>query len=151
MVLGYSNSLAKGDPTMSISTEPLLKPSTVASLLQVSTNTLAALRNAGTGPPYLRLGSSIRYRGEDVDAWAVSSMAAMVAETEAKAATMEALAEAALLTDLQVATILSLSPKTLALWRYSGAGPVFVKLGASVRYRREDVDRWVATNASAPL
>ena len=28
-------------------------------------------------------------------------------------------------------------------WRYTGLGPPGVKLGRHVRYRREDVDRWI--------
>jgi excisionase family DNA binding protein len=42
----------------------------------------------------------------------------------------------------QAAEYLNLSPKTLTNWRWAGYGPVFVKLGNSVRYRKSDLDRF---------
>jgi predicted DNA-binding transcriptional regulator AlpA len=36
---------------------------------------------------------------------------------------------------------------TLAQWRYRSEGPPFVRLGRHVRYRREDVDAWLAASA----
>jgi predicted DNA-binding transcriptional regulator AlpA len=49
------------------------------------------------------------------------------------------------LTASQLAAELQLSPRTLANWRWSGGGPPFVKVGAgAVRYRRRDVDSWLA-------
>lgn len=50
-----------------------------------------------------------------------------------------------LLTTNQAATRLNLSPSTLNKARLTGGGPSFIKLGASVRYRPEDLDAWVAT------
>lgn len=44
----------------------------------------------------------------------------------------------------QAARLLRLAPSTLAKARLSGTGPCFVKLGASVRYRRSDVERYIA-------
>ncbi|MCD2263266.1 hypothetical protein K3888_11210 [Dietzia aurantiaca] len=32
----------------------------------------------------------------------------------------------------------------LAQWRYRGQGPRFIKEGRWVRYRRSDVDAWIA-------
>lgn len=32
---------------------------------------------------------------------------------------------------------------TLAQWRWRGEGPVYVKLGGHVRYRRSDIDAWL--------
>jgi len=45
----------------------------------------------------------------------------------------------------QAAELLGLSKNTLNRWRYTGDGPRFVKLGRAVRYRREDLDNWVAS------
>lgn len=36
--------------------------------------------------------------------------------------------------------------KTLQQWRWRGEGPPYSKLGASVRYRRSDLDRYVDEN-----
>jgi hypothetical protein len=53
-----------------------------------------------------------------------------------------------LLTPEQAGKVLHLSARTLEGFRRSGEGPVFAKLGtgrsARVRYRREDLDAWVA-------
>jgi len=50
-----------------------------------------------------------------------------------------------LYTTPQAAAYLGLSPNTLNRWRYTGDGPRFVKLGRAVRYRREELDDWVAS------
>ncbi len=43
----------------------------------------------------------------------------------------------------QVAEVLGVPVGTLANWRYQGRGPAFVKVGRHVRYRRNDVARWI--------
>lgn len=45
-----------------------------------------------------------------------------------------------------IARHLKTTPNQLARWRYEGFGPPYVKLGRSVRYRWEDVHRWVESN-----
>ena len=42
----------------------------------------------------------------------------------------------------QAALVVGLSPKTLARYRITGAGPVYHKLGRRVRYLREDLRKW---------
>ncbi|BEQ16040.1 helix-turn-helix transcriptional regulator [Desulfoferula mesophila] len=49
----------------------------------------------------------------------------------------------ALLVTTQAATYLNMSPRTLTNFRFRGGGPRYVKLGGSVRYRREDLDSWI--------
>jgi hypothetical protein len=44
-----------------------------------------------------------------------------------------------LITEEEAARALGLSIRTLQAWRVRGGGPSFVKLGASVRYRRDVV------------
>lgn len=54
------------------------------------------------------------------------------------------LASSALLTSKQVATMLSVTTKTLERWRGVGYGPLFVRLShVSVRYRAEDVRSFI--------
>lgn len=48
----------------------------------------------------------------------------------------------------EVATLLRLKPKTLETWRYRGEGPPHVKVGALVRYRRADVNAWIAAQVA---
>lgn len=43
----------------------------------------------------------------------------------------------------EVAEYLGVSTGTVYNWRYSGAGPRALKAGGRVRYRWEDVDRWL--------
>jgi len=49
-----------------------------------------------------------------------------------------------LLTTIQAAARLNLSPSTLNKSRLTGDGPRFVKLGSAVRYRSDDLDAWVS-------
>lgn len=49
-----------------------------------------------------------------------------------------------LLTRAEVAQLLSVEEKTLANWRSRSYGPRGFRVGKGVRYRREEVDRWLA-------
>jgi predicted DNA-binding transcriptional regulator AlpA len=51
-----------------------------------------------------------------------------------------------LLTDIQVGRQLGISVATLRRWRLLRTGPSYTKLGASVRYREEDVRAYVESN-----
>jgi excisionase family DNA binding protein len=48
-----------------------------------------------------------------------------------------------LLTQQQLAEELQVSVRTLERWRREGAGPPWVRVGRSPRYRRDDVDHWL--------
>ncbi|WP_112383530.1 helix-turn-helix domain-containing protein [Sphingomonas carotinifaciens] len=49
-----------------------------------------------------------------------------------------------LMTTAEAAACLTVSPKTLAYWRATGDGPVFVRVGArGIRYRRPDLASYV--------
>ena len=39
--------------------------------------------------------------------------------------------------------LLSVTPKTVASWRYRGVGPSSYKAGKHVRYKRSDVEAWM--------
>jgi hypothetical protein len=39
-----------------------------------------------------------------------------------------------------------IAPRTLQRQRLEGRGPAFVKIGAAVRYRRSDLDAYIASN-----
>jgi hypothetical protein len=43
----------------------------------------------------------------------------------------------------EAATLLRLSPGTLANWRWRGQGPPFAKIGGRVLYEREALIAWV--------
>ena len=53
---------------------------------------------------------------------------------------------AGLLTPQEAAAYRRASPSTLTKERCAGGGPPFVKMGRSVRYRRSDLDNWIAAN-----
>lgn len=46
----------------------------------------------------------------------------------------------------EAAKILGLRKCTLEAWRCRGGGPDFVKLGRSIRYRQEDLNRFITDN-----
>ena len=52
-------------------------------------------------------------------------------------------AEPDLLTTKQAAAYCTVKPGTLKLWRLTGYGPSFVKLGRLVRYHRADIKQWI--------
>jgi excisionase family DNA binding protein len=49
-----------------------------------------------------------------------------------------------LLTTREAASYLRLAITTLEHWRLEGRGPAFCKIGRQVRYRRADVESWLA-------
>lgn len=53
-----------------------------------------------------------------------------------------------LLTVAEVAAYLQLPVATLYAWRHRGEGPLGFRVGRYVRYRRADVDRWIAAQAA---
>lgn len=57
---------------------------------------------------------------------------------------------AALLTQKQAAELLNVSPRTMENWRLRGGGPRFARIGhRNIRYRGEDIDRWIAEHTFA--
>ena len=50
------------------------------------------------------------------------------------------------LTNDQTAAWLNIAPGVLHNWRRQGRGPAFIKVGRFIRYRRADVDAWLAAN-----
>jgi len=51
-----------------------------------------------------------------------------------------------LLTTQEAARELRLTKATLEAWRCRGGGPAFVKFGRAVRYRREDLDKFLISS-----
>lgn len=49
----------------------------------------------------------------------------------------------ALLTEGEAAALLAVSKRTLQAWRLKGGGPVFVRCGRAVRYRRKSLIKWM--------
>jgi len=49
-----------------------------------------------------------------------------------------------LLTRAEVAQLLGVEEKTLANWRSRSYGPLSFRVGKGVRYRAQEVDRWLA-------
>jgi predicted DNA-binding transcriptional regulator AlpA len=54
-----------------------------------------------------------------------------------------------LLTEIETAQLLGISPRTLQNWRRSGRGPVHVRLGGLVRYAPQDVESFIAQGRRA--
>lgn len=51
--------------------KPLLEEEAAAPLIGWSVSTLQKKRVAGDGPPYVKLGRSVRYRPEDLEAYVI--------------------------------------------------------------------------------
>ena len=51
-----------------------------------------------------------------------------------------------LLTTQEAARELRLTKATLEAWRCRGGGPAFVKFGRAVRYRREDLEKFLLSS-----
>jgi hypothetical protein len=50
-----------------------------------------------------------------------------------------------LLNEREAAAVLDVAPGTLSVWRSCGRYQIpFVKIGSKVRYRRADLDSWIA-------
>jgi predicted DNA-binding transcriptional regulator AlpA len=47
------------------------------------------------------------------------------------------------LNEYELAEMLNISVATVRRWRFFHVGPQYVKLGASVRYRRADIESWL--------
>ena len=54
-----------------------------------------------------------------------------------------------LMPEAEAARLLAVSQRTLQAWRLRGGGPLFVKAGRAVRYRRRDLISWMDANAVA--
>jgi excisionase family DNA binding protein len=50
-----------------------------------------------------------------------------------------------LLTQREAAAQLRLSQRTLERFRVSGGGPTYVKAGRLVRYREQDLEKWITS------
>lgn len=48
------------------------------------------------------------------------------------------------LSQIELAARWTISPRTLERWRFTGEGPQFIKVGARVVYRLEDVEAYEA-------
>jgi predicted DNA-binding transcriptional regulator AlpA len=49
-----------------------------------------------------------------------------------------------------LAALLGVPERTLTQWRYKRTGPAFVKVGAGVRYRSDDVEAWLDAQRVTP-
>ena len=55
-----------------------------------------------------------------------------------------------LLDCVETAKLLRLNTQTLASWRCKGRGPVYLKSGRAVFYRRSDISAWLAQQIVRP-
>lgn len=50
----------------------------------------------------------------------------------------------------EAANYLGMRVSTLRQWRFLSKGPIYLKIGRSVRYRQEDLDTFLQQSAVAP-
>ena len=53
--------------------------------------------------------------------------------------------------ELEAASAIGVSAKSLARWRKGGIGPPYLQLGRKVRYRPGDVAEWIASQVQHPI
>ena len=54
--------------------------------------------------------------------------------------------EAPLLTEQEVSRLLNIKVATLRRWRWAGRGPRYIKVGACVRYRQDELRGFIDAN-----
>ncbi|MDH5508842.1 MAG: helix-turn-helix domain-containing protein [Nitrospinota bacterium] len=59
------------------------------------------------------------------------------------------ISENELLTTKQAAQFLAVTPSLLIKLRGCGGGPKYLKIARNVRYRRGDIEKWLASNERA--
>ena len=63
--------------------QPLLTQDEAAELLKLSVRTVERLRVTGSGPKFLKIRNSVRYRLSDVEAWIASRVVGSTSEATA--------------------------------------------------------------------
>jgi predicted DNA-binding transcriptional regulator AlpA len=66
-------------------------------------------------------------------------------QEHASSATLALATSSPLIDEKQLCAELGISSVTATKWRAKAAGPPFIKVGRLVRYRRADVDAWLAS------
>jgi excisionase family DNA binding protein len=64
---------------------PLLTQDEAAEFLKLSVRTVERLRVSGTGPKFLKIFRSVRYRPADVEAWLAARIVSSTSEEKANA------------------------------------------------------------------
>jgi predicted DNA-binding transcriptional regulator AlpA len=114
-----------------------------AKLVVPPQSAVSSLTSAPIDPTHEAPGSSLRDPGR-----AGPMIVNTPKTTRATEAAVTPVGSSALLTEKQVAAMLSLEPATLRNWRVKGQGPRFVRLSRrAIRYSRVDVDEWLASRA----
>ena len=70
-------------------------------------------------------------------------------DREYQAAPIPDSAKRALVRTGEAAKILDVKKSTMESWRCRGGGPPFVRYGRAIRYREEDLDRFIENNIHA--
>jgi excisionase family DNA binding protein len=140
--------------------ESLLTVKDVAELLIVSQHTVYGWAERREGPPFSRIGRTLRFRRRDVLDWleanrqeppywrvelesrrrAEAGLRRQEVELEEEWTTADA---PGLLDNVGVAVILDVPVGTVDGWRFSGRGPRWARMGGVVRYRADDVRGWL--------
>lgn len=151
-------------PVESAIERSMLTPEELSARIAIPAGTLSnwrVRRKAGDdiGPSFVKIGSIVRYRITDVEAWEAGlhphelDGPSRVEQdiTTARRRGVNAL-RTTLLTPRELSKRTGLRVDYLSNWRVrrnfgEEIGPDFVKIGGLVRYRVKDVERWEATHA----
>lgn len=139
-----AQSFGSKDPASDLSVV-LFSTQEAARYLSVTVGTLANWRN-GQGSvkiPFVKVGSSVKYRRADLNEYILSRFMKLPPATPPETVSVES--ADTLYSARRAAEYLGVAAGTLAHWRSDPRGPAipFVKVGRVVRYRRGDLDRFV--------
>jgi len=73
----------------------------------------------------------------------LAPLKAVMDQTDAPTTSMTSPHQKLTLTQAETAALLGVHPRTLQRLRAAGAGPKRITIGTAVRYRRQDVERWL--------
>lgn len=140
--------------------ESLLTVKDVAELLSVSQHAVYGWAQRGEGPPFTRIGRSLRFRRREVLDWLEATRQeppnwrvelesrrraeARLHHREVELEEERVMADAPELLDpVTLAAILDVPVATVDGWRFTGRGPRWAGMGGVVRYRTDDVRTWL--------
>lgn len=112
-----------------------VKESTAAKLLDVTPQTIRMWRYREAGPPFVRIGRTIRYNVEQIRKWAKERTVYPTRTPTGK----PAFDKKKYLSPRQVSDLLGFSLVTLQSWRTRGEGPPWIRIGRRVYYEPDEI------------
>ena len=144
----------KPDPPVETGQPKWLTTDEAADYLSLHAQTLRQWRSRGkVGPKSYKVGGAVKYKRADLDTWLAKNQSEPTVASVKRVIPPPAEPKPEILTSFEVAEMLGVAEQCVRNWRHLGTkGPKFIKLdGRTVRYRRSDVEAWIAKNERRPV